>query len=247
MTEASRPSASKPAVVPKAPAAAGPKAPPARRWLRRRTPKAAVAAQPPADAAARGNQRPRQACAQRVGLRRRQHPGPRGPRGRSQAPGHVHRLDRRPRPASPGLGGRRQLDRRGDGRPGHDHQGHHQGRRHGDGRGRRPRRAGRQAFDRQGRARSRPHRPPRRRQVRRGRLQGLGRSARRGGQRRQRPVVVDARRIRPRRLRLGTGVRTRQAQDRGQEDGSAGHASRDDSPASSPTRRCSRPPSTRST
>ncbi len=189
----------------------------------------------------------RQACAQRVGLRRRQHPGPRGPRGRSQAPGHVHRLDRRPRPAPPGLGSRRQLDRRGDGRPGQDHQGHDQGRRHGDGRGRRPRRAGGQAFDRQGRPRSRPHRPSRRRQVRRRRLQGLGRSARRGGQRRERPVVVDARRIRPRRFRLGTGVRTRQAQDRGQEDGAAGHPSRDARPASSPTRRCSRPPSTRST
>ena len=37
-------------------------------------------------------------------------------------PGHVHRLDRRARPAPPRLGGRRQLDRRGDGRPGdHDH------------------------------------------------------------------------------------------------------------------------------
>ena len=45
-----------------------------------------------------------------------QHPGPRGPRGRPSPPRHVHRLDRRARPASPRLGGRRQLDRRGDGR-----------------------------------------------------------------------------------------------------------------------------------
>ena len=41
-----------------------------------------------------------------------------------EAPRHVHRLDRRTRPPSPRLGGRRQLDRRGDGRPGDDDQGH---------------------------------------------------------------------------------------------------------------------------
>ena len=49
-----------------------------------------------------------------------EHPGPRGPRGRPQAARHVHRFDRCARPASPRLGGRRQLDRRGDGRPGDD-------------------------------------------------------------------------------------------------------------------------------
>ena len=58
-----------------------------------------------------------------VGLHRGQHPGPRGSRGRPRAPGHVHRLDRRARPAPPRLGGRRQLDRRGDGRPRHDDRG----------------------------------------------------------------------------------------------------------------------------
>src|SRR5258708_2223859 len=50
-----------------------------------------------------------------LGLHRREHPGPRGPRGRSATPGHVHRVDGRPRPASPRLGGRRKLHRRADG------------------------------------------------------------------------------------------------------------------------------------
>ena len=44
-------------------------------------------------------------------------PGPRRPRGRPQAARHVHRLDRPRRSAPPGLRGRRQLRRRGDGRP----------------------------------------------------------------------------------------------------------------------------------
>ena len=44
------------------------------------------------------------------------HHRPRGTRGGAQAPGHVHRLDRRARPAPPRLGGRRQLRRRGPGR-----------------------------------------------------------------------------------------------------------------------------------
>ena len=50
-------------------------------------------------------------------IRRPGHHRPRGPRGRAQAPGHVHRLDRRARPAPPRLRGRRQLRRRGAGRP----------------------------------------------------------------------------------------------------------------------------------
>ena len=67
----------------------------------------------------------------RVGprLRRQHHPGARGPRGGPQAPGHVHRLDRRARPAPPGLRGRRQLRRRGAGRPLRPHRGHAAGRR----------------------------------------------------------------------------------------------------------------------
>ena len=66
-----------------------------------------------------------------LGLQRRQHPGPRGPRGRPAPARHVHRLDRRPRPPPPRLGGRRQLDRRGDGRPRDDDRRHDQGGRHG--------------------------------------------------------------------------------------------------------------------
>ena len=50
-------------------------------------------------------------------LRRPGHHRPRGSRGGAQAPWHVHRLDRRARPAPPRLGGRRQLGRRGARRP----------------------------------------------------------------------------------------------------------------------------------
>ena len=50
-------------------------------------------------------------------LRRQHHHRPRRSRGRPQAPGHVHRLHRRARPAPPRLRGRRQRGRRGAGRP----------------------------------------------------------------------------------------------------------------------------------
>ena len=93
-------------------------------------------------------------------------------------------------PAPPRLGGRGQLDRRGDGRP-----------RHARSRSascrtgacatcrRRPRHPGRHPeADRQGRARGRAHGAPRRRQVRRRRLQGVRRSPRRRRQRRQRAL-----------------------------------------------------------
>ena len=52
-----------------------------------------------------------------IKLRRPGHHGPRGTRGGPQAPRHVHRLDRPARPAPPRLRGRRQLRRRGAGRP----------------------------------------------------------------------------------------------------------------------------------
>ena len=110
----------------------------------------------------------------------------------------------------------------------HDDHGHDQEGRHRHRPGRRTRRAGGQALDRQGRARSRPHRPPFRRQVRRRRLQGVGRLARRRRQRRQRAVVVDARRIGARQVRLGAGVLARQGHDPGPEDRSSGHPSRND-------------------
>ena len=129
-------------------------------------------------------------------------------------PGHVHRLDRRPRPPPPRLGGRRQLHRRGDGRPCHAHRGHaswptaasRNSRR-------RPRRPGRQAeADRQGRARGRAHGAPRRRQVRRWRLQGVGRPPRRRRQRRQRAVRVAA--GRDRRATARSGARSTRAASR---------------------------------
>ena len=99
----------------------------------------------------------------------------------------------------------------------------------------------------QGRPRGRPHRPPRRRQVRRRRLQGLGRPARRRRERRQRAVVVDARRVRPRRQFVWAQEYERgKPTTAGQEDRSAGHAARHDDRASWPIPRCSRPPTTRS-
>ena len=51
---------------------------------------------------------------QRV-VHRGRHHHPRGPRGGAQATRHVHRIHRPDGPAPPGLGGRRQLRRRGDG------------------------------------------------------------------------------------------------------------------------------------
>ena len=96
-----------------------------------------------------------------------------------------------------------------------------------DRRGRRSRRARRQAFDRQGRARGRPYGPARRRQVRWWGLQGVGRPARRRRERRQRAVLVDARRVGPGRPRLGAGVRPWQADDAGPEDRATGVPPRD--------------------
>ena len=63
--------------------------------------------------------RPAATATARRGRRRllgRQDQGPRRPRGRPQAAGDVHRVDRAGRAASPRLRGRRQLDRRGAGR-----------------------------------------------------------------------------------------------------------------------------------
>ena len=125
----------------------------------------------------------------------RQHPGPRGPRGRPQASRHVHRLDRRHAGCitSSGRSSTTRSTRRWPAT-----------RRRSSSRsartarscvaGRRPRHPGRQALDRQGRPRGRPHRAPRRRQVRRRRLQGLGRPPRRRRLRRQRALRVAARR-----------------------------------------------------
>ena len=53
----------------------------------------------------------------RIRLQRTAPLGPRGARGRAQAPRHVHRLDRPPGPHALPLGDHRQRGRRGPGRP----------------------------------------------------------------------------------------------------------------------------------
>ena len=126
-------------------------------------------------------------AAQRRRVRRLRDPGARGSRGGPQAPGHVHRLDRRARAAPPDLGDRQQRRRRVAGRLLRPGRGHPAGRRRRPRRGQRPRHPDRH--------RARPgaagrddgaDRAPRRRQVRWRRLQGLRRPARRRRQRGQR-------------------------------------------------------------
>ena len=123
-------------------------------------------------------------------LRRQRHHGARGPRGGPQAARHVHRLDRRARPAPPGLRGRRQLRRRGAGRL----------LRHRSTSRCSPTAASASSTTAAAsrstshptegvpRRRGRADRAARRRQVRRRRLQGLRRSARRRRLGRQRAV-----------------------------------------------------------
>ena len=119
---------------------------------------------------------------------------PRGPRGRPQAARHVHRLDLRARPAPPGVGGRRQLRRRGAGRLRRPHRGHAARRRRRPGHGQRPRHAGRHAPDAEAAdRRGHPHRAARRREVRRQGLRGLRRPARRRRLGRQRAVAAGSR------------------------------------------------------
>ena len=105
---------------------------------------------------------------------RRQHlhrstpPRPRGPRGGSQAPGHVHRVHRHPRPHALPVGDHRQRRRRGAGRRLRPDRGHPAPRRLG--RGPRPwsRHPGRQgAEDRPAGRRGDLHQAPRGREVRR--------------------------------------------------------------------------------
>ena len=118
----------------------------------------------------------------------RQDQGPRRPRGRAQAAGDVHRLDRAGRPAPPGLRSRRQLDRRGARRLLRSGQRHDSHRRLGHRRRQRPRHSGRSPRQRQVGRRSRPDRAARRRQVRQRQLQGVGRPPRRRRLGRQRAV-----------------------------------------------------------
>ena len=123
-------------------------------------------------------------------LRRRQNQGSRRSRGRSQAAGDVHRVDRPGRAAPSRLRSRRQLDRRGAGRLLPERRRHDPHRRLGDRRRRRPRHSGGHARERQVGRRGRADRAPRRRQVRELGLQGLRRPARRRRVGRQRAVRV---------------------------------------------------------
>ena len=106
--------------------------------------------------------------ADRERLLRQFHHRPRGPRGGPQAPRYVHRFHRRARPAPHGVGGRRQLRRRGAGRSLRHGPGHPAGRRRRPGRGQRPWHPGRHAPGREA-AHGRGHHdhPARGREVRR--------------------------------------------------------------------------------
>ena len=114
-------------------------------------------------------------------------PGPQGSGGGAQAPGHVHRVDQRERPAPPRLRGGGQRDRRGAGGPLRLHQRHHPRRQLDHGPGQRARDPGGHAPDREDAGRrGGAHGAARRRQVRQELLQGVGRPARRrrlGGER----------------------------------------------------------------
>ena len=108
--------------------------------------------------------------------------------------GHVHRRHRPPRLAPPGLRSRRQLDRRGDGRPCARDLRHDQCRRLGHGRRRRPRHSGRDpSRARHLHAARRDDRAQVRRQVRQAGLQDLRRLARHRRQGRQLPLANGAR------------------------------------------------------
>ncbi len=125
-----------------------------------------------------------------LGLQRPPPPGPRGPGGRAQAPGHVHRIHRQPRPHALPVGDHRQLGGRGPRRRVRPHRGHPLPRRLGRGARQRPRHPRRhRAPHRPDRRRGGLHQAARRRQVRRRLLHGLRRPARRGRVGRQRAVL----------------------------------------------------------
>ena len=147
-------------------------------------------------------------------LRRRRHHGAGGPGGRSQAAGHVHRLDRRTRSAPPRLRGRRQLGRRGARRPLRLDRDHAAPRQQRHGCRQRPRHPGRHAQEGEAAGgRGRADGAARRRQVRRRRrLQGVRRPARRRRLGRQRAVGAPRPRDPPRRPRLDADLRARRAE-----------------------------------
>ena len=141
-------------------------------------------------------------------LHREGHHRPRGPRARPQASRHVHRRRRRRRPASPGLGDPRQLDRRGDERVCHPDRRDPARRREFDHRHRRWARhpGGRAREDEEDGARADLHGAACGRQVRAGQLQDLRRPARRRRQRRQRAVEGTDRHGQARRLPVGAAL-----------------------------------------
>ena len=129
-----------------------------------------------------------------AGVRRRVDHRARGAGGGPQAARHVHRLDRRARPAPPGVGGRRQRGRRGAGRLLRHHRRGAARRRRGPGHRQRPWLPGRPApqAEEAGR-RGGADRAARGRQVRRQGVRGLRRSARRRRLRGQRALHPDGR------------------------------------------------------
>ena len=167
-----------------------------------------------------------------VHLRRREHPGPGGPRAGPQATRHVHRHHQQPRPAPPRQRGRRQRDRRGDGRLLRQDRRDAAHRRLGERHGQRPRHPGQADPRRPGPplgARGRPHRPARGREVRRRRLRHLGRSARRRRLGRERALGEARGRGAPRRCVAHDGVRPRQGHEEAHE-GQGDHEDRDTGP-----------------
>ncbi len=172
-------------------------------------------------------------------VRRTGHHRPRRPRGGSQAPGHVHRIDRRDGPAPSRLRGRRQLRRRGAGRL------LHEGLRHGPpgqlGHGHRQRPRDPRRDHGEGGPAGRPGRADRaalRRQVRRRRrLQGLRRPARRRRVGRQRAVRAAPRRDPPRRPRLHAGLLARRRRWRARRGREARRGRRDGHDRHVPARR----------
>jgi hypothetical protein len=140
-------------------------------------------------------------------------PGPRGPRGGSQATRHVHRRRaRRHGPAPPRVGSGRQRRRRTPRGPLRSHLAHHPRRRFDHGGRQRPRHPRRHARKGRERRRSRHDRAPRRRQVRQRQLQSLRRSARRRRQRRERRQRVAASSRSSARARPGTRSTPRRSQ-----------------------------------
>ena len=184
-----------------------------------------------AKAPAEGRQQVENAKAEgrRQQLRRRGHHRPRGPRGGSQAPRDVHRLDRSARPPPPRLRGRRQLRRRGDRRARRPRHGHAASRQRVHRDRQRPRDPGRDAQEgEEAGRRGRADDASRRRQVRRRRrLQGLRRPPRRRRLGRQRALRPPPPRGSPRRPRLDPGLLARQA-DVGLQEGRRGEEDRDE-------------------